>query len=166
MRKFFGIIVAVVMVAGCVKDRERGADLKVGDALPDFEVVMSDGSVVTDEDLKGKVSMAVFFNTGCPDCQEELPVVQRIYDEYASKGVVFVLISREEGSDSISDYWEENGLEMAYSAQEDRSVYKKFAKSLIPRVYVNDRDGIIRYVFTDNPVPGYDELRSSLESLR
>ncbi len=158
-------MVVVVMVAGCVKDRGKGADLKVGDGLPDFEVVMSDGSVVTDESLKGKVSVVVFFHTGCPDCQKELPVLQRIYDEYASEGVVFAIISRGESSGDVSGYWRENGLEMPYSAQDDRAVYEKFAESVIPRIYVNDKDGIIRYVFTDDPVPGYDTIRSSLETL-
>lgn len=88
-------------MTGCIKEKQTGADLKVGDVLPDFEVVMNDGSVVTDEILKEKVSVVMFFHTTCPDCQQALPIMQNIYDEYASKGVVFALISREEGSEDI-----------------------------------------------------------------
>ena len=72
--------------------------MEVGDMLPDFEVVMNDGSVVTDEILKEKVSVVMFFHTTCPDCQQALPRMQQIYDEYASKGVLFTLISRESGN--------------------------------------------------------------------
>ncbi len=65
----------------------------------------------------------------------------------------------------ISTYWKEKGLEMAYSAQNGRMVYEKFAYKGIPRIYINDRDGIIRFVFTDDPVPSYDDLKDSIESL-
>lgn len=152
-------------MTGCIKEKQTGADLKVGDILPDFEVVMNDESVVTDEILKEKVSVVMFFHTTCPDCQQALPIMQNIYDEYASKGVVFALISREEGSEDVADYFNENGLKMPFSAQNDRKVYELFAKTRIPRIYINDRDGIIRYIYTDDPVPSYDDLKSSVESL-
>lgn len=152
-------------MTGCIKEKQTGADLKVGDILPDFEVVMNDGSVVTDEILKEKVSVVMFFHTTCPDCQQALPIMQNIYDEYASKGVVFALISREEGSEDIAGYFNENGLKMPFSAQNDRKVYELFAKTRIPRIYINDRDGIIRYIYTDDPVPSYGAIKKSLENV-
>ncbi len=168
MKNIFVVMAAVaaaMMMCGCIRDEVRGADLKVGDGLPDFEVVMSDGSVVTDESLKGSVSVVMFFHTTCPDCQKTLPVMQGIQDEYASKGVKFAVVSRSEGQEEIEAYWKKNGLKMPYSAQNDRDVYEKFAKTLIPRIYVNDKDGIIRFIYTDDPVPGYDDLKSAIESL-
>lgn len=153
------------ILTACIKEKQTGADLKIGDILPDFEVVMNDGSVVTDEILEDKVSVVMFFHTTCPDCQQALPRMQQIYDEYTSKGVLFTLISREQGKDDIESYFKENGLNMPFSAQNDRKVYEKFAKTRIPRIYINEKGGIIRYIFTDDPVPSYDELKSSLESV-
>ncbi len=158
------MIAALIMgMCGCINEDVKGVDLKVGDKLPDFEVMMSDGSVVTDESLKGSVSLVMFFHTTCPDCQKTLPVMQRIQDEYTSKGVEFAVVSRSEGREEIEAYWKENSLKMPYSAQEDRCVYEKFAKALIPRIYVNDKDGIIRFIFTDNPAPSYSDLKSAVE---
>ena len=153
------------MAAGCIKEGMTGADLKVGESLPDFEVMMDDGTVMNDEILDDGISVVMFFHTSCPDCQQVLPVMQDIYDEYASKSVRFCLISREDPSDNIRVYWEEKGFNMPYSAQNDRSVYQKFAKERIPRVYINEKGGIIRYIFTDNPNPVYSDISSALESL-
>ena len=165
MKKMLSIFAALAMLTGCIKERQTGADLKVGDMLPEFEVVMNDGSVVNDDMLKESVSVVMFFHTSCPDCQQVLPEMQKVYDEYASRGVKFSLISREESMTSIYTFWDEKGLGMPYSAQNDRKVYELFAYERIPRVYICEKGGIIRYLFTDNPNPSYEDLKVSLETV-
>lgn len=155
----------LTVLSGCIKEKQTGADLKVGDRLPDFEVVMDDGTVVTDEILSETVSVVMFFHTSCPDCRQVLPQMQKVYDEYDSADVRIVLISREDPKESVESFWLENGLKMPYSAQNDRKIYEKFAATRIPRVYVNEKGGIIRYVFTDDPNPSYDEISTSLEDV-
>ena len=155
----------LTILTGCIKEKQTGSDLKVGDRLPDFEVVMNDGSMVTDYYLKQETSVVMFFHTSCPDCQQVLPQMQKIYDEYASDKVRIVLISREESNEDIDSFWKERGLEMPYSAQKDRKVYERFAKSRIPRVYINEKGGIIRHMFTDDPNPSYDDLKSALDDV-
>ena len=165
MRRISVVLAVMMCLAGCINEKIEGADLKVGDMIPDFEVVMNDGRVVTDDDLKESSSVVMFFHTSCRDCQQALPVMQRIYDEYASKGVPFVLISREEVQQDIEFFWKREGLEMPYSAQTDRSVYELFAQTRIPRVYICEKGGKIRYIFTDDPNPSYDDLKSAMENV-
>ena len=163
--RLLSIIISVLMISACIKDDHHGADLKIGDVIPDFEVVMNDGSIVSDEILKESVSVIMFFHTSCPDCQQVLPEMQKIYDKYVSQGINIVLISRDESESSIGAFWEEKCFNMPYSAQNGRDIYLKFARERIPRVYVCEKGGIIRYMFTDNPNPSYDDIMSSLESL-
>ena len=163
--KIISVLAAAVLFTGCIKEGQKGNDLKVGDMLPDFEVVMDDGSVISDEILKKTVSVVMFFHTSCPDCQQVLPQMQKVYDEYASKNVIFTLISREDPEESVHTFWAEKGFNMPYSAQKDRDVYELFAKERIPRVYICEKGGIIRYIFTDNPNPSYDDIKVSLDSL-
>ena len=165
MKRILGVFVAFLSLLGCINEKIDGTDLKVGDMIPGFNVVMNDGTAVSDQSLMGSVSFIMFFHTSCPDCQQTLPLVRDIYDTYAQKGVRFALISRNEGSEEIESYWAEHSFNMPYSAQKDRKIYNKFASSRIPRVYICDKDGIIRYIFTDDPIPTYDDLMSSLESL-
>ena len=165
MKGILSFIISLFVLCGGIKENPKGADLRVGESLPDFEVVMNDGSVITDDILKDDVSVVMFFHTSCPDCQKVLPRMQKIYEEYASDDVRIVLISRGESEQSIGSFWTQNALKMPYSAQNDRIVYEKFASERIPRVYVCEKGGIIRYIHTDNPVPSYDDLRNSLESV-
>lgn len=155
----------LALLAGCIKERYAGADLKVGDSLPDFRVEMNDGRTLTDESMGETVSVIMFFHTSCPDCRQVLSQMQKIYDEYASKSVQIALISREESAESIEAFWKEKSLQMPYSAQRSRMVYELFAKTGIPRVYICGKGGIIRYIFTDDPNPSYDDMKSALESV-
>jgi peroxiredoxin len=165
MKKILEFILTVICLTGCINEKIEGVDLITGDAVPEFSVVMNDGTVVSDISMKGKISCIVFFHTSCPDCQKTLPVVQEIYNEYAPKDIIFTLISREQTADEIDIFWKEKSLNMPYSAQSDRKVYNLFAQTRIPRIYMIDKDGIIRYIFTDDPIPSYDDLMSSIESL-
>ena len=162
MRKLSIMLLLIFLSLSCIKEKQTGADLVIGDRIPDFTVTMNDGSTVSGEQLREGVSCIVFFTTLCPDCQQTLPHVQKIYDEYLSQGVKFALISREESRESIERYWAENGYTMPYSAQKDRLIYELFAKTRVPRVYIS-RGGVIKTIFTDSPNPSYTDLDSSIQ---
>lgn len=159
------MLLGSIWLISCLGDEgeEGTVNLKAGDAVPAFSVIMDNGRAVTDELLKGTVSLIVFFNTGCPDCREELPVLQKIYEEYGPK-INMVCISREEGTHDIAEYWKDNHFTLPYSAQENRAVYYMFAKSGIPRVYIVDKTLVIRNVFTDKPVASFEDLSSAIEA--
>lgn len=159
-------ILCMLLPCACIEEEPIVEDIvHVGDSLPDFMVAMNDGSIVSGSELRTCASVVMFFHTGCPDCRQVLPHIQQLYDDYASREVAFVLISREEDAVSITTYWEEQGFTMSYSAQTDRRVYELFARRRVPRIYIGDCEGTVQYVFTDAPVPGYGSLKQSLESV-
>ena len=166
MKYLYEILLALtVLCSSCIKEKENGADLAVGDSLPEFSVTMNDGTKVGTKQLSAGISCIMFFTTACPDCRETLPQMQRIYDEFAPKGVTFAIISREDGITTVSEYWTLEGFTMPFSAQSDRSVYELFAKTRVPRVYIN-KDGLIKAIFTDIPAnPTYEDIKAVIENL-
>ena len=150
MKTNFKLIVLawlVMLMAGCVGEKEEPEwFLQPGDALPDFEVVTIDGQKVSSSDSYDATLIIVFFNTTCPDCQRELPILQRQYEDNLSlpesERSQYICISREEGSADVEQYWSENHLTLPVSAQNDRNIYSKFASIGIPRVFYA-KDGVI-----------------------
>ena len=111
------------LLFSCIREEVPAGEniVEPGDMLPDFSVVLNDGSELSTQSLKGKVAVLIFFHTECPDCQKELPVIQQLYEEYAAnEEVAIYAISREEGEEEVADYWERNALTIPYSAQDDR----------------------------------------------
>lgn len=150
---------------GCVSDKEpEGANLQVGDEMPVFSVTLNNGEEISSISLKGKVSVIVFFNTGCRDCQQELPVIQELWKLYKdNEEVVIVPIAREEKENKINEYWQQNGLTMPFSPQPDRRIYNLFATSQIPRIYIVGPHGLITASFDDSDMPSLDTLEAQIK---
>ena len=141
-------------MAGCVVD-EPGDDsdntdlVGVGDRLPSFSVEIVDGTgrYTFSSDVLAGPTVIVFFNTGCSDCQRELPVLNDYYLQHRSDpGFQMVAIAREETEESIQAFWQAHGLSIPYSPQSDRHVYNLFATVTIPRVYFCSTTGLVTWV--------------------
>ncbi len=166
LRRAVPLLAALALLAACIYDPADppGGSIGVGDTLPEFSVTLSDGTPLSSGRLKGGVSLIMFFSTGCPDCEAVLPSVQSLYGEFGDR-VRFVLISREEGAESIASYWLAHSLTLPYSAQSDREVYRLFAGSGIPRIYISDPALTVRAAFSDSPLPTLPALREAITEL-
>lgn len=160
----FVLILFNVLVSCCESDVTymSGDDYSVihaGDILPAFSVKVSDGTVYTSQSLRGTVVVIVFFNTECGDCRKELLQINATYKEFCDNKLVrFIAISRAQDAVDVAAYWAEQKLEIPYSAQSDRTVYNMFATQGIPRIYIADVEGKVRFVSSDTDMPDATKL--------
>lgn len=164
-------MIAALTVVSCITEEESsapsGSRMKPGDRLPAFSVVTAEGDTCTDKSFEGKTSVIVFFNTGCGDCRKELPILQRIYDDYAGmEDFKMLCISRNEKAEDIEEYWEKNGLTLPYSPQKDNSTYNRFAYSTIPQIYISDSTCTIKAIYLDKPMAEYADLAGWIDALK
>lgn len=146
-------LLLLMMAVGCVTEKDEPEwYLKPGDALPEFEVVTLGGQRISSVDSYEAEMVIVFFNTTCPDCQKELPILQKQYESNLQlpedEQSTYICISREEGEDDVKRYWTENNLTLPVSPQTDRRIYSMFASIGIPRLFFA-KDGLI----TDSVFP-------------
>lgn len=59
-----------------VKADDRGYIVKVGDQVPDFDLLMQDGTTVNIKELQGKVVMLQFTASWCGVCRKEMPHIE------------------------------------------------------------------------------------------
>ena len=149
------MILLYLLFGGCssIHDDEVVERVKVGDRVPVFTVNMvADGksTMFTTDHLTGE-TVIIFFHTSCADCRRELPRLNDYYLQHRDEpGFQMVAISRAEGADTIEPFWMEQGLQIPYSAQEDRHIYDLFASSVIPRVYFISAQGFVTRVWVEH----------------
>jgi len=155
------LVLLVVLLTSCIDDKEEAvgvsALVNAGDAVPDFVLVGPEGEEVSSASLGGQAYILNFFDTRCPDCQQELQVLQRVYDHYGS-AIPLLNVPRSQTRQQVEDYWQQTGLSMPIYTPDDANLYYRFATSVIPRTYVVDGQGTIRAAFDDSPVADRDTL--------
>lgn len=157
--RIIGMMLLCLLLTGCssIEDDETKERVAVGDRVPLFSVEMvKDGerSTFSTAQLTGE-TVIVFFNTTCPDCQRDLPKLNQYYLKHkVDEGFQMVAISREEGEEDVAAYWKDKGLQIPYSAQNDRRIYELFASSIIPRIYFVSAQGVVTRIFIER----FDEV--------
>lgn len=129
------------------EDKTTGDIINVNDILPNFELTNTNGERVSTTSLKGKVSVIMFFNTNCKDCQRELPGIEKLYQLYKDNhDFELVAIARSENESDVASYFEKNKLTFPFCSDKNREVYALFATTTIPRVYLSDTNLSVRWM--------------------
>ena len=159
------LVFFIGMLVSCINEgtEDQGVTTKVkeGDNVPQFVLCGSDGKETSSSSLNGRVYILSFFDTGCPDCQQELEVLQRIYDRYHT--VLPVLnVPRSQTKDEVQAYWNKAGLSMPFHIASNQSLYYQFATRIVPRTYVVDDNGKVCAAFADSPIADFETLDALL----
>ena len=72
---------------------QKTAHLEIGKIAPNFEAPTPDGTLVSLENLKGKVTIIDFWAAWCGPCRKENPNVVKVYEKYHDKGLEIIGVS-------------------------------------------------------------------------
>ncbi|MEI9976479.1 MAG: TlpA disulfide reductase family protein [Ignavibacteriota bacterium] len=64
-----------------------------------FSLVALDGKTYNLDALRGKVVLLNFWATWCPPCRREMPDMEKLYQRFASKGLVVLAVLRRKARD-------------------------------------------------------------------
>lgn len=67
-------------------------------SAPDFTVQDVNGNNVSLSDFKGKPVVLNFWASWCPPCKAEMPDYEKMFQQYSSKGVVFLMVNMTDGN--------------------------------------------------------------------
>lgn len=102
-RVFLTVLLTAVMILAWAGASPALAP--VGTAFKPMELPAADGTRhQLGELVAGKAALLIYWSLSCPDCQREMPHLAKIYQEYAGKPLVLVVVNAD-------------GTEMAIAAQ-------------------------------------------------
>jgi cytochrome c biogenesis protein CcmG, thiol:disulfide interchange protein DsbE len=99
------------------------------------------GSMVSLNSLKGKPVIVNLWASWCPPCQEEAPILQRIWERNRAKGVTVLGVDTEDGSDAARKFIAEFGLTFPSVRDGSDGTKKKFETGQLPETFVIDAQG-------------------------
>lgn len=109
--------------------------------LPHFAATSLDGSTFDSSSLRGKPVFINIWATWCTECEKEIPVIQRVWDEYRKKGIVILGVNWKEPREKVEAYVKKHGMTFPILLDSDGSIMKKLHRSGtqgVPETYVVD----------------------------
>lgn len=103
------------------------------------------GKKLTEKDFTGKPTVYYAWASWCPDCQQELPILNTLKEKYGDK-VEFVgvaMISQKEPIENGKKYLKEHSLSLNYYSDVDSSFQKYHEITEIPTLIFTDKNGKI-----------------------
>jgi thiol-disulfide isomerase/thioredoxin len=138
------------------------ADL-TGKPAPDFKLQSVAGKEVGLQDLKGKFVLLDFWATWCAPCRHDLPVIEKLHQEFHRKGLAVIGIDAGEDSDTISQFLQTSKLSYPILLTADSGVLPSYNVTAFPTLVLLDADG--KVVFYHVGAGGEKALRESLAKL-
>lgn len=137
--------------------------LRVGSNVSEIDTLLVEAGVPLDTP---KIVVLNFFATWCGPCLAEMPQLQKIADKYADhKEILFLVVGREESQETLDAFASKNAYRMQFVADPKRRLYAAFAKELIPRTYLIDREREIRFEIVGYDQQKLDELDTQVSEL-
>lgn len=143
--------------------------LNINDTAADFNVEMVNGEKIQLSDLKGKVVLLNFWATWCAPCIREFyEMPSKILEKYKNEDFVFIPVAIGENKALVTKKMTYlKGKEIVFNAgfDPDKKVWNKYAKGAIPKNFIIDKKGIIRFTSTGNNETNVDNLAKEIGKL-
>lgn len=118
---------------------------KAGQAMPKLSSLLPGASLPS---TAGKVVLVDFWASWCGPCKASFPVLNKLHDTYASKGLVVIGVGVDEEPAKYQAFASKMGARFPLVHDSSHKAAAFFGPSTMPTSYLVDRKGVIRHVHT------------------
>ena len=111
---------------------------------PPFTVTTAEGKQFTLDDMNGRVVLVDFWATWCGPCNEELPHVRKIAQEFAGQPFVLISVSWDSDPAKWQQFIDRNGMTWNQFRDADHQLSTAYGVNSIPHYFTIDSDGVLQ----------------------
>lgn len=101
--------------------------------------------------LEGQTIVLNFWASWCIPCQQEAPMFERVWQEYADRGVVFLGVNTEDTDSAVFEYIDEFDLTYPHAPDRGGRMEEAYRITGIPETFIINGDGEIMHHFISSP---------------
>jgi thiol-disulfide isomerase/thioredoxin len=183
-RTILVLLVTVVALSGCKRGEKPLADndgkkpatttaaapqtttgTEVGSNMPEYSATNLDGSKFELAARREKVVLLNVWATWCGPCRYEIPELQRIHNENASRGFEVVGVSVDEsGVESVKQFVDEYKMTYPVTLDPQGKLANILQTSVLPTSVLLDRNGKIVWKKYGAILENDEELKAAIEA--
>jgi peroxiredoxin len=111
--------------------------------MPDWSLEsVRDGKVLDSDSFEGKVLLLTFFATWCPPCVEEVPVLNKLHNEFEANGFSVIGLSvDQQGLSTVARFVEKRGISYPVVMAEEKTTRDFGGVYGIPVAFLVNKSG-------------------------
>jgi peroxiredoxin len=119
---------------------------RIGNRAPDFALQTLDGSTIALSDLLGQPLLINYWATWCVPCKAELPILERLFQEYQSRGLMIVSVDaiEQDTPDKLQSVITQIGMTFPTLLDEGNQFADAYQAIFFPTSFFIDTGGVIR----------------------
>ncbi|MCB9611946.1 MAG: TlpA family protein disulfide reductase [Sandaracinus sp.] len=161
----FGLLLCVSLLGAGAFGVTTASALDEGQRAPEIGLRTPDGQTIRMSDLRGKVVVVDFWASWCAPCREELPVLQRLHEQYGERGVVVVGVGIDRNERDFRAFKERMGLTFPVVHDGAHAVAGRYEPPRMPSTFLIDRNGVIRHIHEGYRSSNARELESQIQAM-
>jgi peroxiredoxin len=103
---------------------------------PDFNLATPDGKKLSLKDFRGKVVLLNFWASWCVPCREEMPAMEKLYQEYKQKNFVVLAVAVKDRKQDAIDFVKELKLTYPIALDPEAQVGTLYGAWGLPATYL------------------------------
>ena len=167
-----GVVIFVTVVLGLVlfHAMRPGDSLPpdpVGTAAPGFELPGLNGGSLGTDDLVGSPALVTFWASWCATCKDDMPLLNRVADEWAGRGVQVLGVVVNDDADKAAAVAVEQGLSYPSVVDDSGTVGGSYGVVGTPETFLLDADGDIVAKWAGSlPAPDLERALAAANEVR
>ena len=148
VKQILSLILAICIISPVqAGERQTLTPIKDKPLAPDFSLKDVDGNIHRLSDQKGKLVMVNFWATWCPPCREEMPSMQRLWENFKGKDFVLYAVNIAEDEDTIFAFSFATGVELQFPILMDQkgTIIQQWQVLGLPTTFIIDPQGHVIY---------------------
>lgn len=118
--------------------------LKTGLPAPDFTFPGLDGKMVSLSDYRGNVVLVNIWATWCPPCVDEMPSMERLYQELKGENFEILAVSIDSlGTKAVAPFMKKYNLSFPALMDPDGTIKNLYQTTGVPESFIINKQGIL-----------------------
>ncbi len=161
----FGVLFAFLFLMAWGILYKQSSALKIGAPAPAFSLETYDGSLVSLDDLKGRVVLINFWSSWCDPCDQEAPEIESAWQYFKTDDrVAFVGIAYADTQSGARQFIEDHQITFPNGADLGSEISDAYRVRAVPESFLIDPQGNLASI-KFGPFESEEEIISRIEDI-
>jgi peroxiredoxin len=138
------VVIAIIVVVIVMGQKQKFEPVVAGSDIIDFTLPDLEGNERKLSDYSGKVIFLNFWATWCKPCAEEMPSMQKVYEQFEGKPFEIVAVSVDsEPASTVAEFVETYGITFPVLHDRSGKIKETYKTTGVPETFIVDQNGVV-----------------------